>query len=172
MSSATRPQKSTAETRACGANGYCNSNECRATDYAWANFPFNNKSGTQIILTDLAATSSEMNALYVQNFERYRDLIVRTRGNGEDLTFNHEVQGAGGERDLVTKGHWKFMTESNSGGYHQKPDHYSLRGAICSCMASGKLEAPLGECVKSSLRKDGLLHLYSGFGNASARASE
>ena len=172
------------ETRACGASGYCNSNECRATDYAWANFPFNNKSGTQIILTDLAATSSEMNALYVQNFERYRDLIVRTRGNGEDLTFNHQVQAAGGERAVVgaitpeygvlekklqSGGYYEFMKgHDGADSYHAAPDHYSLRGAICSCMASGKLEAPLGECVKSSLRKDGLLHLYSGFGNASA----
>ena len=62
-----------------------------------------------------------MNALYVQNFELYRDLIVRTRGNGEDLTFNHQVQAAGGERAVVgaiTPEYGVLEKKLQSGGYY------------------------------------------------------
>tara|TARA_Y100000389_G_C17347126_1_gene456436 strand:+ start:247 stop:825 length:579 start_codon:yes stop_codon:yes gene_type:complete len=69
----------------------------------------------------------------ISKFESYRELMISTRGNGEDIVFNHIY------RKMFKKKPVRIIPSSNqmkllddiSNSYHRLSNHISIRNKIC-----------------------------------------
>jgi len=101
------------------------SRKCTKKGYEFFGFDKHN-----IILTGLSMTSKKLISSYIQNFNNYKDHLEETHGNGEDLSFNHNLKKVYNKVGKVVKGNHKTL-DFETDAYSLNPNHNSLRHKFC-----------------------------------------
>ena len=99
---------------------------------------YNTKSGkdNNMILNPMALEKRIVEAYKNTALSKDQKILKQTKGNGEDILFNHFVKQYTGKDPKVVKGKVRFMDSSN--GYHDRPSHYSIRTKLCKRLYARK----------------------------------
>jgi cellulose synthase/poly-beta-1,6-N-acetylglucosamine synthase-like glycosyltransferase len=94
-----------------------------------------NPKNYNVVLTGLAMTSKKVVQNYLQNFSVYKDFLVESRGNGEDLSFNHNLRTNLGVHPTCVGGEFTKLDETTIEGfsaYSKRRTHNHFRHRFCA----------------------------------------
>lgn len=100
-------------TRLCNKNGYI--------------ILFLNK--YNIILTPILMTNKKILQNYLNNFKKYSNFLKDSKGNCEDLSFNHNFIINYKKQPVHIKGEFKYLNTKK--GYSNKKNHLKIRNNFC-----------------------------------------
>jgi len=86
------------------------------------------------ILTNLAMTSKQVVQNYLENFSVYKKFLVESKGNGEDLSFNHCLRTHFGAQPTHVSGEYTKLDETTEEGfapYSKRKTHLMYRHRFC-----------------------------------------
>jgi GR25 family glycosyltransferase involved in LPS biosynthesis len=83
-----------------------------------------------IVLTSILMTDKSVVLNFLDKFDQYSDFLKKTRGNGEDILFNHNFVKEYRVDPKCVKGDYKNLDQV-TGAYHKKKDHYETRDELC-----------------------------------------
>ena len=90
---------------------------------------FNNKN-YNTILTPFLLTQKHILKTYLdKGFKKYKDWIIKHKGNCEDLAFNLFLRNYYNETPIYVMGNYKSLDTKN--GYSSKSNHYKIRNEFC-----------------------------------------
>ena len=101
------------------------SRECTKDGYRFLNFDKHN-----IILTGLSMTSKDLIDSFVKNFDMYSDHLKETHGNGEDLSFNHNLKNKHDKIGKVVSGKYNTL-DYITNAYSLDKKHNEYRHKFC-----------------------------------------
>jgi len=96
---------------------------CNHTGYKFTINKYNS------ILTPILMTNKLLIENYLKNFNRYEKHLKTYKGNGEDLSFNHNLYFNFYKKPVYINGKYKYLDKSN--GYSSKKNHYKVRNDFC-----------------------------------------
>jgi hypothetical protein len=82
-----------------------------------------------IILTPCLMTNKSLVINYLKNFDKYKDFLKNSKGNGEDLSFNHNLYTQYNIKPTLIKGYYQMLDTSN--GYSSNINHRFIRNSFC-----------------------------------------
>lgn len=88
------------------------------------------RGGYNAVLTPILMTSKQILDRFLQNFHRYAPFLEQTKGNGEDLAFNHHLMQEFGIQAEQVKGSFETLDE-DTGSYRGRASHYKVRNRFC-----------------------------------------
>lgn len=86
-----------------------------------------------IILTCILMTSREVLNNYLENFHKYSDFLEKTKGNGEDITFNMEFVNGFNKYPEFIEGRYQTL-DTKTQSYSGKPTHLTQRNDLCKML--------------------------------------
>lgn len=105
--------------RQCGGQGY--------------NINLQDDENYNIILTCILMTSREVLDSYLRNFHKYSDFLEKSKGNGEDITFNIEFIKTYNKYPVFIEGKYKTL-DTTTRSYSGKPGHLIQRNKLCKIL--------------------------------------
>lgn len=82
-----------------------------------------------IILTPILMTNKKILQNYLNNFNKYSNFLKDSKGNCEDLSFNHNFIINYKKQPVHISGKFKYLNTKN--GYSSKNNHYKIRNNFC-----------------------------------------
>ena len=86
-----------------------------------------------VILTCILMTSNEVLNNYLSNFYKYSNILEKTKGNGEDITFNIDFIKSFNKSPKFIDGEYKTL-DTKTQAYSEKPGHLIQRNKICKIL--------------------------------------
>ncbi len=104
-----------------------------ANKYGYHRNTFNK--GYNVIITPILMTHKSIVKGFMDNFELYRQYLINTHGNGEDLLLNHYFITTYNKTPIYVDGKYNTFNEDIS-SYRGKSDHIDVRRQICKIFFS------------------------------------
>ena len=98
------------------------------TNYGYFYFYFLNYN---TILTPILMTNKKIITSYLENFDKYKDSLIKHKGNGEDLSFNHHFRNYYNKHPVFVYGSYELLPEGDGFTYSKQQNHWSIRSNIC-----------------------------------------
>jgi hypothetical protein len=103
--------------------------------YCGGRYIYHPKKNYNVVLTNLAMTSKKVVQNYLENFSVYKDFLVESKGNGEDLSFNHNLRTNLGAHPTCVGGEFTKLDETTEEGflsYSTRRTHNHFRHRFCA----------------------------------------
>eukprot|EP00310_Coccolithus_braarudii_P018113 CAMPEP_0183336486 /NCGR_PEP_ID=MMETSP0164_2-20130417/4446_1 /TAXON_ID=221442 /ORGANISM="Coccolithus pelagicus ssp braarudi, Strain PLY182g" /LENGTH=739 /DNA_ID=CAMNT_0025506011 /DNA_START=297 /DNA_END=2516 /DNA_ORIENTATION=+ len=115
-----------------------------------------------VILTNFAACSRHLASRFTEEFDaKWKDVMLRAHGNGEDLIFAIAAK-AFGSRMHGVDGHVRTKGARSVDSFSKQTTHYYARRALCCCARLGFAGAELARCALAPVANASLVDCLCG----------
>ena len=84
------------------------------------------------IITPIMMTHKSIILNYQKNFYKYEDFLYNTKGNSEDLSFNHNYISQYKKYPIYVDGKYNsYLPQENGFTYSKQANHYKIRNKFC-----------------------------------------
>jgi len=104
------------------------------------------KENYNVILTCILMTSKEILMNYLSNFSSYSKKLEKTKGNGEDITFNMNFIQNFNKKPVMIKGEYELL-DTVTGAYSKRPNHSTQRTEWCRILNTPQIRVQIPRII-------------------------